>query len=191
MDSLVKKAMEPFWQKDFGNPNAIYKEGLAARNVVENARKEVAKVLGARPKEIIFTSGGTESDNLAIFGVIGAARVHLDIECPSERQHIITTQFEHHAVLNTCKFLEKQGVEVTYLGVGKEGIVNPKDVASALRPETVLVSVMYANNEIGAIQPIKEIAKVIRNFKKKPAICDPQPATRFTSHRRLSVARLS
>lgn len=178
MDPRVKKVMEPFWSDKFGNPNAIYKEGLAARNAVENARKEVAKILGARPKEIIFTSGGTESDNLAIFGVIGATRGNLDIECPSGRQHIITTQFEHHAVLNTCKFLEKQGFDITYLAVGREGIVNPKDVASALRPETVLVSVMYANNEIGVIQPIKEIAKVIRNFKKnlQPTTRNLQPA---------------
>ena len=168
MDKRVKKAMEPFWMENFGNPNSLYKEGLAARNAVETAREDAAKILGARAKEIIFTNGGTESDNLAIFGV---ARGNLDIECPlghsMSKFHIITTKFEHHAVLNSCKQLEKQGFEVTYLDVGKEGVVNPKDVAKALRPETVLVSIMYANNEIGTIQPIREIAKVIRSVKKK------------------------
>ena len=168
MDKRVKKAMEPFWMENFGNPNALYKEGLIARNAVETAREDAAKILGARAKEIIFTNGGTESDNLAIFGV---ARGNLDIECPlghsMSKFHIITTKFEHHAVLNSCKQLEKQGFEVTYLDVGKEGVVNPKDVAKALRPETVLVSIMYANNEIGTIQPIREIAKVIRSVKKK------------------------
>ena len=167
MDKRVKKAMEPFWMENFGNPNALYKEGLAARNAVETARADVAKVLGARAKEIIFTNGGTESDNLAIFGV---AR-NLDIECPSghsmSKFHIITTKFEHHAVLNTCKFLETQGFEVSYLDVDKDGILDPKNVAKALRPETILVSIMYANNEIGTIQPIREIVKVIRGVKKK------------------------
>ena len=185
MDKRVKKAMEPFWMKNFGNPNALYKEGLIARNAVETAREDVAKVLGARAKEIIFTAGGTESDNLAIFGV---ARGNLDIECPSghsmSKWHIITTKFEHHAVLNTCKFLEKKGFEVTYLDVGKEGIVNPKDVAKELKPETILVSIMYANNEIGTVQPIREIAKMIRNFKKKNIGSAKQNFSRFTLPRR-------
>lgn len=156
MDKRVKKAMEPFWTENFGNPNALYKEGLIARNAVENARTEAAKILGARAKEIIFTNGGTESDNLAIFGVARNFKT----------SHIITTKFEHHAVLNSCKQLEKEGFEVTYLNVGKEGVINPEDVARALKPETILVSIMYANNEIGTIQPIREIAKIIRNFKK-------------------------
>ena len=149
--------MEPFWTENFGNPNALYKEGLTARNAVETAREDVVKVLGARAKEIIFTVGGTESDNLAIFGVIKNFK----------NGHIITTKFEHHAVLNTCKFLEKQGFEVTYLNVGKDGVVNPEEVKRALKPETILVSIMYANNEIGTVQPIREIAKVIRIVKKK------------------------
>ena len=195
MDKRVKKAMEPFWTENFGNPNALYKEGLTARNAVETAREDVAKVLGARAKEIIFTAGGTESDNLAIFGVTYAiiggigklTSLRTDEEGnPTEakfsnsspasqnfalpRPHIITTKFEHHAVLNTCKFLEKQGFEVTYLDVGKDGVVNPEDVKKALKSETILVSIMYANNEIGTIQPIREIAKVIRDFKKKGGI---------------------
>ena len=157
MDKRVKKAMEPYWTENFGNPNALYKEGLIARSAVEKAREDIAKILGARAKEIIFTNGGTESDNLAIFGVVKNFK----------SGHIITTKFEHHAVLNSCKRLEKEGFEVTYLDVGKEGVINPKDVAKALRPETILVSIMYANNEIGTVQPIREIAKAIRDFKKK------------------------
>ena len=157
MDKRVKKAMEPYWTENFGNPNALYKEGLIARNAVETAREDIAKILGARAKEIIFTNGGTESDNLAIFGVVKNFK----------NGHIITTKFEHHAVLNSCKHLEKEGFEVTYLDVSKEGVVKPEDVKRALRPETILVSIMYANNEIGTVQPIREIAKVIRDFKKK------------------------
>jgi len=157
MDKRVKKAMGPYWTENFGNPNALYKEGLIARSAIENAREDIAKILGARAKEIIFTNGGTESDNLAIFGAVKNFK----------SGHIITTKFEHHAVLNSCKRLEKEGFEVTYLDVGKEGVVNPKDVAKALKPETILVSIIYANNEIGTVQPIKEIAKVIRNFKKQ------------------------
>src|SRR3990167_7310575 len=157
MDKRVKKAMEPYWTENFGNPNAIYKEGLIARNAVETAREDIAKILGARAKEIIFTNGGTESDNLAIFGVVKNFK----------SGHIITTKFEHHAVLNSCKRLEKEGFEVTYLDVGKEGGINQKDVAKALKPETILVSIMYANKEIGTVQPIREIAKVIRDYKKK------------------------
>src|SRR3989344_1726444 len=188
MDKRVKKAMEPYWTENFGNPNAIYKEGLIARNAVETAREDIAKILGARAKEIIFTNGGTESDNLAIFGVVhamtGGVRKLTSLRTDEEgnpteakfpnsslisvsRPHIITTKFEHHAVLNSCKQLEKEGFEVTYLDVGKEGVVNPKDVVKALRPETILVSIMYANNEIGTVQPIREVAKVIRDFKKK------------------------
>src|SRR3990167_1541823 len=156
MDKRVKKAMEPYWTENFGNPNAIYKEGLIARNAVETAREDIAKILGARAKEIIFTNGGTESDNLAIFGVVKNFK----------SGHIVTTKFEHHAVLNSCKRLGKEGFEVTYLDVGKEGVVKPEDVKRALRPETILVSIMYANNEIGTVQPIREVAKVIRSFKK-------------------------
>jgi len=188
MDKRVKKAMEPYWTENFGNPNAIYKEGLIARNAVETAREDIAKILGARAKEIIFTNGGTESDNLAIFGVVhamtGGVRKLTSLRTDEEgnpteakfpnsslisvsRPHIITTKFEHHAVLNSCKQLEKEGFEVTYLDVGKEGVINPKDVAKALKPETILVSIMYANNEIGTVQPIREIAKAIRDFKKK------------------------
>ena len=194
MDKRVKKAMETYWTENFGNPNALYKEGLIARNAVETAREDVAKILGARAKGIIFTNGGTESDNLAILGIAREAKQNFSrftlprgavgsdasqnfASPPLLIPHIITTKFEHHAVLNSCKRLEKEGFsakggpasgwEVTYLDVGKEGVVNPKDVAKALKSETILVSIMYANNEIGTVQPIREIAKVIRDFKKK------------------------
>src|SRR3989338_4851871 len=178
MDKRVKKAMEPYWMENFGNPNALYKEGLVARSAVEEAREDIGKVLGARAKEIIFTNGGTQSDNLAIFGVAKNFK----------NGHIITTKFEHHAVLNSCKRLEKEGFsakggpvsgwDVTYLDVGKEGVVKPEDVKRALKPETILVSIMYANNEIGTVQPIREIAKVIRDFKKRGEM--KQNFSRFT-----------
>jgi len=200
MDKRVKKAMEPYWTENFGNPNAIYKEGLVARSAIETAREDIAKILGARAKEIIFTNGGTESDNLAIFGIIGGVRKNFSrlpageagFTLPrnavgsdasqnfsSPRPHIITTKFEHHAVLNSCKRLEKEGFEVTYLDVGKEGVVKSEDVKRALRPETILVSIMYANNEIGTVQPIREIAKAIRDFKKILGV-EKQNLSRFT-----------
>ncbi|MBI4691999.1 MAG: cysteine desulfurase [Candidatus Terrybacteria bacterium] len=163
LDSRVKKAMEDFWFKKFGNPSSLYKEGREAKKAINSARQEIAEIINAKPEEIIFTSGGTESNNLAIFGVSKGSpwnpRTTLG--------HIITTKFEHHSVLNPIKFLEKQGYKITWLEVGKEGIVNPNDVKKALRPETVLVSIMYANNEIGTIQPIAEIGKIL---KKHPVI---------------------
>ena len=110
--------MENYWIKDFGNPSTIYYEGRKAKRAIENSRKTIAKIIGSKPEEIIFTNSGTESDNLAILGVINNFG----------KGHIITTKFEHHAVLNPCKFLESQGFKITYLDVGKEGVVNPKDV---------------------------------------------------------------
>ncbi len=155
LDPRVKKAMEVFWIKEFGNPNSLYQEGRRAKKAIETARSKIAELIGAGPEEIIFTAGGTESDNLAIFGVAGVA----------DKGHIITTKFEHHAVLNTCKELENRGFKVTYLDVGREGIINPNDIKKALTKETILVSIMYANNEIGTIQPITEISKIVRNFR--------------------------
>ncbi len=155
LDERVERAMKPYWIKEFGNPSALYKEGRDARKAVETARADIAKTIGARPEEIIFTSGGTESDNLAIFGIAKNFG----------KGHIITTKFEHHAVLEPCKVLEKQGFSVTYLDVGENGIVEPKDVKKSLRPETILVSIMYANNEIGTIQPIAEIGKILKKHE--------------------------
>ena len=163
MDPLVKKVMDNFFVNEFGNPSSIYLEARKAKRVITSARIKIAKIINAKPDEIIFTSGGTESDNLAIFGIVGNSVS--DCRKPSFRQHIITTKFEHSAVLNPIKFLEKQGCKVTYLDVGEDGVVKPEDVEKALRPETVLVSIMYANNEIGAIQPIAEIGKILKNHR--------------------------
>jgi len=163
LNPRVKKVMEPFWVDDFANPGGLYKRGREVKGKIDLAREDIAKIMNAKSEEIIFTSGGTESDNLAILGVansLGGLAAKL-----KKKGHIITTKFEHHAVLEPCKFLEKNGFDVTYLDVGKEGIINPKDIENSLREDTVLVSVMYANNEIGTVQPISEIAKVIRNFR--------------------------
>lgn len=157
LDPRVKAAMEPWWDLEYGNAGGLYEEGRRAKAVMQNAREIIAKLIGAKADEIIFTSGGTESDNLAIFGVARTIG----------KGHIITTTFEHHAVLNPCQELAKQGFDVTYLNVGREGIVNPEDVQKALRPETILISIMYANNEIGTIQPIAEIGKIIQDYKLK------------------------
>ena len=150
----VFEAMKPYLLEDFGNASSIHWYGQRAKNAVEKARQQVAKLLNARPGEVIFSSGGTESDNAAIFGIVQAARV--------AAPHIITTGIEHHAVLNTAQALEKRGVSVTYVGVGASGVVDPEDVKRAIRPETVLISVMHANNEIGTIQPLEEIGGIAR-----------------------------
>ncbi len=157
LDPAVKAAMDPFWQKNFGNPSSIHKEGCDARNILTASRKKIASLIGAAPDEIIFTNGGTESDNLAVFGVARQFK----------KGHIITSKIEHHAVLNPCEELEKSGFDVSYIGVSEEGIINLKEFKKSLRKDTILVSIMYANNEMGAIQPIKEIAKIIRDFKRE------------------------
>ena len=170
IDPRVVEAMEPYFTTQFGNTGGLYEEGRRAKEALMNARQVIARTLGAHMNEVIFTSGGTESDNLAIFGLAGFLGKTSDIYWTSNVEennppHIITTKFEHHAVLNPCEQLEKDGFDVTYLNVGSDGIIDPKDVCSALRPETVLVSIMYANNEIGTIQPIAEIGKIITNYK--------------------------
>ena len=157
VDPRVEQAMRPYWSIEYGNASALYEEGRRAKEAMDTSRKKIADILGASSDEIIFTGSGTESDNLAI---LGAARVS-----SGKGKHIITTAIEHHAVLNSCKQLEKEGFEVTYLPVDTDGLVSVESVRAALRPDTVLVSVMYANNEIGTIQPIAEISKVIRNFR--------------------------
>ena len=152
LDPEVFEAMKPYLASDYGNASSIHWFGQNVKAAVETAREQVARLLGARAREIVLTSGGTEADNLAIFGILGAAR---QIE-----KHIITSSIEHHAVMNAGKAIEQQGVEVTYLRVGSEGIVDPDDVGRAIRPETVLISIMHANNEIGTIQPVPEIARI-------------------------------
>jgi len=144
----MREALEVVW----GNPSSIHAEGRTARKLTDTARRQVAAALGAKPQEICFTAGGSESDNWAIKGAAFARRMKGD--------HIITTQVEHHAVLHTCRWLEKQGFRVTYLPVGKDGRVDPEAVRRAMTKETILVSVMMANNEVGTLMPIPEIAAI-------------------------------
>ncbi len=150
----VLAAMEPFWQQDFGNASSIHWYGQRAKAAVETAREQVAKLINARPSEIVFTSGGTESDNTALAGILEAAR--------SSSKHVITSAIEHHAVLHAAKALEKKGIKVTYVRVGSSGVVDPAAIECAIRPDTVLVSVMHANNELGTIQPLAEIGRIAR-----------------------------
>jgi cysteine desulfurase len=154
VDPAVLDAMLPCFSSDFGNASSIHTFGQRARAAVETAREQVAALLNARPQEIVFTSGGTESDNHAIFGVAQA----LLPERPGS--HIITTTIEHEAVLNACQALEKQGVTVTYLPVNREGLIHLDELRRALCPETVLITVMHANNELGTIQPLAEIGRI-------------------------------
>jgi cysteine desulfurase len=150
----VVKEMLPYFSDKFGNPSSLHSFGLEAKSAVSNARKTIANVINAEEDEIIFTSGGTESDNLAIKGVVYANK--------DKGNHIITSKIEHHAVLNTMKELEKEGFKVTYISVDKYGQVNPKDVENAITDDTILISIMHANNEIGTIQPISEIGKIAK-----------------------------
>jgi cysteine desulfurase len=152
MSKSVLDEMIPFFCDCYGNPSSIYSIGREAREATDIARKKVADALGAEMQEIFFTSGGSEADNWAIRGI-----AH---ECSGKGRHLITTKFEHHAVLHTMMSLEKEGFEVTYLNVNASGIVNPSDLEVAIRPDTTLVTIMYANNEIGTIQPIRELGKI-------------------------------
>lgn len=152
--SEVAEAVVNFMLGDYGNPSSVHSWGRVAREGVEQARANVARLVGSRPSEIVFTSGGTEADNLAIMGVAFAAQ--------EGRNHIITSQIEHHAVLHTCEHLEEQGFRVTYLPVDTYGLVDPDDVKRAITGETALVTIMHANNEVGTIEPIAEIAAVTR-----------------------------
>ncbi len=150
----VLEAMLPFYKEVYGNPSSLYGLGQEAKAKLEQARETVAKCLGAKPNEIFFTSCGTESDNWAIKG---CAKARLK---KHGKNHIITSAFEHHAVLHTCQALEKEGFAVTYLPVHKDGLVRPEEVEAAITDKTALVTIMYANNEIGTIQPIPEIGEI-------------------------------
>ncbi|HEY31768.1 MAG TPA: cysteine desulfurase NifS [Dehalococcoidia bacterium] len=149
----VVKAMLPYFSDSFGNPSSIYSYGQESKGAVEKAREQVANLISAHDEEIVFTSGGTEADNFAIKGVAYAN---------PERNHIIISSIEHHAVIETCKFLEKRGFEITYLPVDKDGLVDPDDVRKTITDKTCLISIMHANNEIGTIQPIKKLATIAR-----------------------------
>lgn len=152
----VFDAMRPYFLERFGNPSSLHSYGLDAREAVERARKQVASAIGATPQEIVFTSGGTESDNLALRGVL---------ERGSKKDHIITSAIEHPAVLETCKFIEQLGHEVTYLSVDREGRINPAAVEGAIQENTRLISIMHANNEIGSIQPIAEVGAIAASHR--------------------------
>lgn len=150
----VLDAMMPYLTENFGNASSIYAEGRESKKAIETAREQVAKAIGASPKEIYFTGSGTESDNWAIRGAVRALA--------KKGNHIITSAVEHHAVLHTCKALEKEGVEVTYLPVDEYGMVSPESVKDAITDKTILITVMFANNEIGTVMPIAEIGKIAR-----------------------------
>ena len=147
----VLEAMLPYFCESYGNPSSLHSIGREARAALDSARETIAKSIGCEANELYFTSCGSESDNWAIRG--GA-------HSKKGKKHIITTKIEHHAALHACKALEKEGYEVTYIGVDEYGYVDPEDIRAAMREDTALVSVMFANNEIGTIQPIKEIAKI-------------------------------
>ena len=150
----VVEAMLPYFSDAYGNPSSIHSLGQEAKAAVEEARDKVADLIGSQPEEIIFTSGGTEADNLAVKGSVYANR--------NRGNHIITTSIEHHAVLETCEFLEEQGFEVTYLPVDRNGLVDPNDVVEAITDRTILISVMHANNEIGTLEPVDKIGQIAR-----------------------------
>jgi cysteine desulfurase len=150
----VLKAMLPYFSEDYGNPSSIYSYGQEAKNAIEGARATIANFIGAQEEEIIFTSGGTEADNFALKGVAFANKHKGD--------HIILSSIEHHAVIEACKFLDKSGFRLTYLPVDASALVDPDDVKKAITSKTILVSVMYANNEVGTIEPIIEISKIVK-----------------------------
>ena len=162
MDSVVLSVMLPYFSDVFANPSSIYALAQESRKVVDDSRLKIASLLGARRSEIMFTSGGTESDNAALRGVAAALR--------PVGKHIITSKIEHHAVLHTCYQLEQLGYEITYLSVDQNGIVDPESVVNAIREDTVLVSIMMANNEIGTIQPIEQICRLVKDEAKRRGI---------------------
>ncbi len=153
-DPEVAKAMQPYFFEKFGNPSSIHSFGQEAKKAIEDSRATLASFLGAKPEEIVFTSGGTESNNYAIKGAAFALE--------KKGNHIITTVIEHHAISEPCRFLEKRGFKVNYVGVDKNGLVSPDDIKKAITDKTILISVMHANNEIGTIQPIAEIGGIAR-----------------------------
>lgn len=153
----VLKEMIPYFTEKFGNPSSLYDKGLEAKAAVDHAREQLAALINADPKEIYFTAGGTEADNWSLMGVADKLK--------DKGNHIITTKIEHHAILHSCEFLEKHGYEVTYLGIDKNGRINLEELENAITDKTILISVMMVNNEIGTVQPIKEIGKIAKAHK--------------------------
>lgn len=162
LDPEVKKAMEPFWSENFGNPSSIYQAGIKAKEALNQARGKIAKILSAKSSEIVFTAGGTESANLAILGLSRALKQN-----PRKTGHIITTEIEHPAVLNAVLALREEGFAVSVLPVDKYGLVSLEEIKKNIKPETFLISVMYANNEIGTIEPIAEIGKLLKKINQE------------------------
>ena len=153
----VLQEMIPYFTEKFGNPSSLYDKGLESKEAVDNARAQIGALINADAKEIFFTAGGTEADNWAVFGTVDKLK--------EKGNHIITTKVEHHAMLHSCQFLEKQGYEVTYLGIGPDGRINLEELEAAITDKTILISVMMVNNEIGTVQPIKEIGKIAKAHK--------------------------
>jgi cysteine desulfurase len=174
-DKQVLDAMVPYTMEFYGNPSSLHTPGRDSKAGMDNARAQVAKLLGADPNEIIFTSGGTESDNLALKGYAWANR--------SKGKHIITSKIEHHAILATCEYLQKNGFEVTYLPVDSYGMVSTSDFEKAIRPDTLLASIMFANNEIGTIEPIQELGAIA----KKKGIAFHTDAVQAAGHLPINV----
>lgn len=150
----VVDAMIPYFTENYGNPSSIYELGQRSKEAITTAREQIAEVIGAKPEEIYFTAGGSEADNWALKAACEAYE--------KKGKHIITTKIEHHAILHTCEYLEKKGVEVTYLDVDENGLVDLDELQKAIRPDTILISIMFANNEIGTIEPVKEIGMIAK-----------------------------
>ena len=155
----VVKEMMPYFDVQYGNPSSIHQFGRKAKNAIQKARKKVAALVGEEPNEILFTSGGTESNNTILHGIVKLQRSDLD------QNNIITSSIEHEAILQPCKEFENIGIKITYLPVDEHGIVNPDDITNSINPHTVLVSIMFANNEVGTIQPIKEISEICKKYQ--------------------------
>jgi len=155
----VVKEMMPYFDSQYGNPSSIHQFGRKAKNAIQKARKQVAALIGAEPDEILFTSGGTESNNTILYGIPKLQGSHLD------QNHIITSSIEHEAILQPCKEFENIGIKITYLPDDEHGIVDPNDIAISINSHTVLVSIMLANNEVGTIQPIKEISEICKKYQ--------------------------
>ncbi|NMA34195.1 MAG: cysteine desulfurase NifS [Clostridiaceae bacterium] len=175
----VLEAMLPYFSENYGNPSTVYTIGRTSKKAIEEARETVARIIGAEPREIFFTGSGTEADNWA---VKGAAYANM-----KKGKHIITTSIEHHAVLHACQYLESEGFEVTYLPVDEYGLVTPGQVEAAIRPDTILISIMFANNEIGTIQPIAEIGRIAR----EKGICFHTDAVQAMGNIKINVSELN
>lgn len=154
LSEAVEEAMQPYFQEKFGNASTMYQYGEEAKEAIEHAREQIAASLSAKKSEIYFTSGGSESDNWAVKGIAGALK--------ARGRHIITSKIEHHAVLNSCEYLERLGYQVTYLEVDRDGMISPEELEQAIRQDTTLITIMFGNNEVGTIEPVMEIGRIAR-----------------------------